>query len=284
MDNKESFRMEYKHSFKNPVLSLSSLTVFRTGFQKCPKSYHRGTEIRDFYLIHYVIKGKGTLIEEGRPYPVEAGESFIIFPGIQIDYIADRDDPWEFCWVGFSGSDAKLLVSASGFSLSNPVLRHKDPQRVYDCLSKIYEARGNDNYDVVKMSAYLYLLFSVLVEDCPESTSGNGKEQLKNACEYIAGSYARNISVDDIAAAANISRSMLYRLFMEHLKTSPKAYLSEYRVKMACKLLAKTDMAVKEIAAGVGFPNPQHFAVVFRNSTGYTPTGYREAKRIGSSS
>ena len=254
--------MEYKHSFKNPVLSLSSLTVFRTGFQKCPKSYHRGTEIRDFYLIHYVIKGKGTLIEEGRPYPVEAGESFIIFPGIQIDYIADRDDPWEFCWVGFSGSDAKLLVSASGFSLSNPVLRHKDPQR----------------------SAYLYLLFSVLVEDCPESTSGNGKEQLKNACEYIAGSYARNISVEDIAAAANISRSMLYRLFMEHLKTSPKAYLSEYRVKMACKLLAKTDMAVKEIAAGVGFPNPQHFAVVFRNSTGYTPTGYREAKRIGSSS
>ena len=276
--------MEYKHSFKNPVLSLSSLTVFRTGFQKCPKSYHRGTEIRDFYLIHYVIKGKGTLIEEGRPYPVEAGESFIIFPGIQIDYIADRDDPWEFCWVGFSGSDAKLLVSASGFSLSNPVLRHKDPQRVYDCLSKIYEARGNDNYDVVKMSAYLYLLFSVLVEEWPESTSGNGKEQLKNACEYIAGSYARNISVEDIAASANISRSMLYRLFMEHLKTSPKAYLSDYRVKMACKLLAKTDMAVKEIAAGVGFPNPQHFAVVFRNSTGYTPTGYREAKRIGSSS
>lgn len=277
--DREPFKMEYKHSFKNPVISLSSLTVYRTGFQKCAKNYHRGTEIRDFYLIHYVIQGKGTLFEEGKPFPVKAGESFIIFPHVQIDYLADREDPWEYCWVGFNGSDAKLLVNASGFSLSNPVLHHKDPRIIKECLTKIYDARGNGNHSVVEMSAYLYLLFAELIEQSPDSSGGVGMEMVHNACEFISECYSKSISIEEIANHVNVSRSMLYRLFMEYLKVSPKAYLMEFRIRMACKLLAKTDMSIKEISSSVGFPNPQHFAVVFRKSTGLSPTEYRQDRK-----
>lgn len=274
-NSREPFKKEYKYSFKNPMISLSSLTVFRTGFQKCAKNYHRGTEIRDFFLIHYVIRGKGTLFIEGKPFAVNPGESFIIFPGVSIDYRADREEPWEFCWVGFNGSDAKLLVRASGFSLSNPVLHHKKPDVVFDCLSRIYDARGNDNHSVVEMSAYLYLLFSRLIEESPDIAVNGGMEQVQSACEFISKNYTKSISIEDIAADINVSRSMLYRLFMEYMKVSPKTYLMEYRIRMATKLLSKTEESIKEIASSIGFPNPQHFAVVFRKHIGLSPTEYR---------
>ncbi len=278
-DERRSFRLDYKHSFKNAVLSMSSLTVYRTGFQKCAKNYHRGKEVRPFYLIHYVIKGKGVLYEEGRAFPVKAGESFIIIPGVEIDYRSDREDPWEYCWVGFNGSDAKLLVSATGFSKDNPVLHHRVPEKVYECLSLIYEARGNDNHDIVKMSAYLYLLFSVLIEERPSAALPGNSEKVIEACEFIKNNYSRNISVEDVAEEVNISRSMLYRLFIDRFDISPKEYILDYRVKEACKLLVKTDSPVKEVASAVGFVNSQHFSVVFRKIMHFTPSGYREMMR-----
>ena len=49
----------YKLSFKNQFRTMASLTVYRTGRQQCPSGYSRGEEIRDFYLIHYVMHGCG---------------------------------------------------------------------------------------------------------------------------------------------------------------------------------------------------------------------------------
>ena len=50
----------YKYSFKNQFRTMASLTVYRTGRQQCTADYMRGLEVRDFYLIHYVIQGSGT--------------------------------------------------------------------------------------------------------------------------------------------------------------------------------------------------------------------------------
>lgn len=85
-----------ENSFFNTSMSLSSLTVYRTGYKQCPKNQHR-CKVRDFYLIHYVIKGKGVLKIDTKEYPVSAGESYMMFPGIPVDYTADSEDPWEFC-------------------------------------------------------------------------------------------------------------------------------------------------------------------------------------------
>lgn len=84
----------YKYSFKNQFRTMASLTVYRTGRQQCTANYTRGLEVRDFYLIHYVIKGAGTYILNGVSYPVREGQAFLIYPNMPINYRADADDPW----------------------------------------------------------------------------------------------------------------------------------------------------------------------------------------------
>lgn len=266
-------------SFFNPILSLSSLTVYRTGYKKCPKRQYR-KKVRDFYLIHHVTSGKGILRIDANEYQVHAGESYIIFPGIPVEYIADTEDPWAFCWVGFNGNDARLLVDASGFSFNNPILKHQDPKAVQDCLMAIYDARGYGKDNVVRMSAYLYLLFAKLINEAPERSDRVNTALFQDACAYISQNYKRNLSIDEIAKALNISRSNLYRVFIEFIRISPKQHLAEFRIHMACKLLMNTPMSIKEISVSVGIPNPQHFDVVFKKVMGMSPTDFRASKRL----
>lgn len=156
---------EYKHSFKNQFRTMASLTVYRTGRQQCGASASRGQEVRDFYLIHYVIKGAGVYTLNGISYPVKAGETFLIYPNMPINYVADDQDPWEYCWVGFNGTDARILLNATRFSPQTPVITPSNPDRMLELLLDIYVARGNLPHEIITMTARLYSLLAFLIED-----------------------------------------------------------------------------------------------------------------------
>ena len=50
---------DFKHSFKAAQREELSLTVYNTGFQKCPPGYGWGPGVRDHYLLHYIVSGRG---------------------------------------------------------------------------------------------------------------------------------------------------------------------------------------------------------------------------------
>ena len=84
-----------------------------------------------------------------------------------------------------------------------------------------------------------------------------------------------DITVEDLQAAAGMSRSSLNRKMHELFNLSPKDFLQEARIKHACSLLRQTDWTIKEIAYACGFSSPHYFATCFKNSVGVTPTDYR---------
>ena len=57
----------YKNSYKVAEKELVSLSVYNVGFQKCDPLYQWGPGIRDHYLIHYIISGKGYYNLGSRP-------------------------------------------------------------------------------------------------------------------------------------------------------------------------------------------------------------------------
>ena len=61
--------------------------------------------------------------------------------------------------------------------------------------------------------------------------------------------------------------------------TSLYAYLREYRLQTAQKLLTETDASIAEIAHRVGYENPNKFSSAFRQVFGMTPTEYRNENR-----
>ena len=272
---------EYKYSFKNQLRTMASLTVYRTGRQQCAPLESRGQEIRVFYLIHLVIRGKGTFILNNRSYPVQTGDAFLIYPNMPINYIADEKDPWEFWWVGFNGTDAGFLLDATRFSLKNPVISLSNPDAFRDLLADIYAVRGNLPHETIQMSARLYSLLAFLIRD-NENILGQkveqGTAQFQHACDYIAEHYGEFITVNDVARAMGISRSRLYRIFMQQIAESPQKYLTEFRIRRACILMASSEKSIKEISFKVGFKDQMYFSTVFKSVIGTTPTEFRNSE------
>lgn len=67
------------------------------------------------------------------------------------------------------------------------------------------------------------------------------------------------MTVEDVADYVGISRSHLFRSFQTYMNCSPKEFLSQYRIKQACRLLKETDLSVSAIAYSVGFENNLYF-------------------------
>ena len=143
----------YKNSYKATDKELVSLSVYNVGCQRCDPGYQWGPGIRDHYLIHYIISGKGSYRVKGSTHHLEAGDVFLIYPNTEVVYQADESDPWEYAWVGFNGSDAATILTATDFSATHPYIHHvPHKDLLLKNLLRIYEIRGNEFEHLVEMS------------------------------------------------------------------------------------------------------------------------------------
>ena len=86
-----------------------------------------------------------------------------------------------------------------------------------------------------------------------------------------------DINVGDLAAAAAVSRSGLQRKLKQTMGITPQDLLREARIKRACQLLRTSDKTVAEVAYACGFSDPKYFSKCFKQSTGKTPSEYKNA-------
>jgi AraC-like DNA-binding protein len=101
--------------------------------------------------------------------------------------------------------------------------------------------------------------------------------QLGQATDFINRHYARPLSLDDVAKAADVSVSHLHMLFRTQLGESPHRYLIEKRLRAAGHALATGKQSIKVVAAEVGYPNAENFCRAFRKFFGRSASEYRQA-------
>lgn len=99
----------------------------------------------------------------------------------------------------------------------------------------------------------------------------------KKMTAYIYEHYNEPISLDDIAASADISRSKCSVLFHKYAETSPIDFLNAYRLEMAAGQLCNTGNTVASIAFACGFNQQSYFSRMFVREYGMTPKAYRQA-------
>lgn len=107
------------------------------------------------------------------------------------------------------------------------------------------------------------------------------KERIRYMLQYIYTHYAEKITLEDIAASANVSEREALRTFKKALGKAPFDYLNEYRLDKARELLETTDLTITEIAVSTGFSDSAYFGKVFRNYFECTPGSYRKKVRGG---
>lgn len=98
---------------------------------------------------------------------------------------------------------------------------------------------------------------------------------LLRAKDLADARYAEPLGVDDMAAAAGLSRAHFSREFRRAFGVSPHAYLLTRRLERAAALLRNTDNSVAEVCLAVGLQGIGSFTTSFKRAFGKTPTAYR---------
>ena len=266
----------FRHSFTQPFHSSLGLAVYSCGIQKCSAGHSWGPAVRDHYLIHCVTSGKGVFSFGGSDYRLASGDGFLLTPGVIASYAADNESPWQYCWIGFNGTDAKRLVELTGLSYENPIF-HFTGTALPDRLEQIRHLSCATHGNEARVQAGLLLFLADLMDSFGSSSSfhhASGYEYVQKAARYIEYNYSRSIDVKDIAASAGISRSHLYRLFMENISMPPNEYLMRYRINKAAALLEGGRLSVGEVAYSTGFSDQLYFSRVFKKYMGIPPSQY----------
>lgn len=270
-----------KLSLKIPQHESLGLAVFNCGREECRPGYSWGPAMRDHYLFHYVLEGRGSFFNGNNTYSLSKGDGFLICPSQMVSYRADEKNPWTYSWVGFNGADAERLVSLTGISKEKPIFHYDHDDKLESLLRAIVEHNGPRACDEARMTAALFDFLAELMERFGGNVSvhKSGYEYVKKSIQFIDRNYSRPIDIDDIASFAGISRSHLYRLFMQHISMPPNEYLTRYRINKAAMLLRCHDLSVGEAAFSTGFSDQLYFSRVFKKIKGVPPSRYlRELK------
>jgi AraC family transcriptional regulator len=107
------------------------------------------------------------------------------------------------------------------------------------------------------------------------SRAGPVDRRLRRALEFMHDNFGRELTLEEIAAAAYLSEFHFARLFKQITGITPHVYLANLRIERARKLLAETQIPIIEIAAMVGYQSHSHFTKIFKSVTGLTPREYR---------
>jgi AraC-like DNA-binding protein len=100
---------------------------------------------------------------------------------------------------------------------------------------------------------------------------------LLRARDLADSRYSEAIGVEEMAAAAGLSKAHFSREFRRTFGESPYVYLLTRRLERAAALLRNTDHSVAEICLEVGLQGVGSFTTSFKRMYGMTPTTYRAA-------
>ena len=134
------------------------------------------------------------------------------------------------------------------------------------------------------LSGLWYLLVTNIGKNQENSETISNKTdanelRLKEMLSFIHENYQRELSVEEIARSANISKSECFRCFKAVIDKKPIAYLNEYRLWQAANLLVNTATQITEICFSCGFNHISYFGKIFRNYYGMSPKEFRKANK-----
>ncbi|MQA35345.1 GlxA family transcriptional regulator [Modestobacter roseus] len=106
---------------------------------------------------------------------------------------------------------------------------------------------------------------------------GLGSGGLTATLQWIEEHAAQPVTVADIARVSAVSARTLNRRFADEVGTTPSAWLTRSRVRLAQRLLETTDWSVERVAAASGLGSATNLRARFAAVVGTSPTRYRTA-------
>jgi AraC family transcriptional regulator len=132
--------------------------------------------------------------------------------------------------------------------------------------------------DSVEQAMAVALVNGHRVKNRPLQTyrGGLGSARLRRIKELVHAKMGDDLSLDEMAQSIGLSTAHFARMFRTSTGQTPYQFVLRQRVERATAMLRAQDARVLDVALACGFKTQQHFAQVFRDVCGVSPTQYRQ--------
>lgn len=228
------------------------------GEHKCAPGNSYGPAITNYTIIHYVLSGKGSFVNQHGTYKVSEGEAFIINPGEVTQYSADKDNPWHHMWIGFNGAKSTRFKELS--PIINP------PGKIF---KEMLLAEDYGDTAEEYLLGKLYEIYAVMF-------SGNSEKEdyILKITNYVNTNFQDECDVYTIAKMLNLERHYLSRMFHKKTGKTLKNFITEKRMEQAKKLLSEGN-TVAHSAYMSGYKDPFLFSKTFKKMYGIPPKSWK---------
>lgn len=268
-----------EHIWVKPLRNIE-INIRQYGKEACAPRHTFGPAVRDHFLLHFVTSGKGVFSRSGASYALGIGEGFLIFPDEITCYEADKDTPWCYSWVGFSGQNAKQLLGELGLTPEKPIFRFSSAEEVDRIFSAMEKTDETSPEGQLCLTGHFFMLLSLLGRAEPMTAThpsfSTKRDYVTQALLYIRQNYAMPLTVSGIAAWLGIHRVYFTAVFREHTHTSPQAFILATRMEKAAAFMQDERLSIYHIARSVGYEDALQFSKMFKKYYGLSPREYRK--------
>lgn len=196
------------------------------------------------------------------------------------------------------GSEEDITEAVDEY-LEHVSLQKKSLQQHYisvmELVSELYRFSANNDIVMEEFSGDMRKLYGRLLDMEPQSLkkwlvdvtisfhakllksrSKSTKSFVAKAQEYVRNHYAdEDLSLDTVCKELGVSNSYFSTIFKKETGKSFIAYITDYRMEQAARMLIETGEKSYIIAKKVGYADPNYFSYVFKRQFNTSPSKYR---------
>lgn len=249
-----------------PILNITSI-----GCSNDPAVTRFGVGMRNCYIIHYVISGKGYF----NGTPIQAGQGFLITPNMREHYFPDEKSPWEFLWLISNDEKMANIFELFCADKSTNIFDYHYVATVRNLSESLKKQNKSTASSFELLEMFLHIFKDHQSNMTNHSVKANADIYIDSAVKYIQSNIHKAISVAEITEFLGISQPYLFKLFQAKFQTSPKEYILRQKLVRAQLLLKETPLTITHVANSVGFQEVLSFSKFFKSKTGLSPQNYR---------
>lgn len=173
--------------------------------------------------------------------------------------------------------DVDTFQSDPKTPFSAPVSQAVEP--LFSRAIRLFEKGSNISH--LQIKSVIYQILAILGENAtPKYLPTKQKSNVDKAIDFINQSFTDpSLSVDDVAEKSGYGKRYFSDCFKSSTGLTPNQYVIDLRIRLAKRLLVRSDLQISEIAYKCGFKNEYYFSSLFKARTGETPTFYRKSRK-----
>lgn len=233
-----------------------------------------GPVIRSIYIIECCTEGRGSVIINGKEFPVKAGDSYVLLPGDAVRHTADTVDPRGGYYCAVCGTVADYCIKEAGISSTTPFINSFAFEQIRSWMEQLVNQWPHKDAGAqFRQIGCAYGLLGVILANKHSAEKSN---MIDRAIGYIEHNYPTNLTVAEIAKAVGLEQSYLSVLFKSKTGYSPYKYVTRLRVQKSCQLMLTGKFGIAAVANLVGL-DPHNFARIFYREIGMSPSDFLQA-------